>query len=95
MVCGGLCCNTSDGIDFGENIREVSRCCYPLPHTGQRIDTVDLDRLEGVRRGFSLGGRLMTTNYDPLRSLAVTVKKSKRELTSYNLKANSAWSCQM
>jgi hypothetical protein len=65
--------------------------------TKETVDSVYLDRLEGVRRGFSHGGHLRTANYDPLRSLSITVRKGKREnsVTTYNLKAMSAWTCQM
>lgn len=65
--------------------------------TGERVDSVRLGHLEGVRRGFSHGGRLRTANYDPLRSLSISVRKGKRDdpMITYNLKAVSAWTCQM
>lgn len=62
---------------------------------GEKMNSIGLDKLEGVRRGFSLGGRLRTSTYDPLRSLSLTVKKTKRELTDINLIVTSAWACQM
>ena len=63
--------------------------------SGQRVDTVRFEHFEGVRRGFSLGGRLAISQYDPLRSLSLTVHRGKRDFTSYNLTASSALNCQM
>ena len=62
-----------------------------------KVDSVRITRLRGVQRGFSHGGHLRTINYDPLRSLSITVRKGKHEesLTTYNLKAPSAWTCHM
>ena len=68
----------------------------PFP-ADKRVETVHLSRLVGARRGFSHGGHMRSANYDPLRSLSITVRKSKRDnsLTTHNLKASSAWLCQM